>query len=254
MRAIYAIVLKELRCDTSSLKFWAIIFFFLLFMGIFFFSYIDAFVGLTRSAHDSGSIAPNLSQMISSFFGIFHFILLLIVPAMTMGSFAEEHQKKTIKLLLSSPLLAIEVVSGKYLALMISMTVVLLASCVFPLFLLVYGKPDYGLLLSCYLGIYLLLGSHLAFGMWISSLVQNQFVAFLFSMLGLFLLLIMNTVSETIKGNDMTHQILKYLGASDHLSSFLQGYLVISDLVYFFVFTAFFLSLTCLSYNTLKWK
>ena len=254
MQVVFSIVLKELRCDTSSLKFWSVIFFFLIFMGIFFFSYVDAFVGLTRSAYDSGRVAPNLSQMISSFFGIFHFILLLIVPAMTMGSFAEEHQKKTIKLLLSSPLRATQIVGGKFLSLMISMTVVVLASVVFPLFLIYYGQPDYGLLLSCYLGIYLLLGSHLAFGMWISSLVQNQFVAFLFGMLGLFLLLIMNTISETLKGNDFSHQVVKYLGASEHLSSFLSGYIVVNDVVYFLVFTLFFLSLTCLSYNSLKWK
>ena len=247
-------MLKELRCDTSSLKFWAIIFFFLLFMGVFFFSYVDAFVGLTRSAHDAGKLVPDLSQMSSSFFGIFHFILLLIVPAMTMGSFAEEQQKKTIKLLLSSPLRAVEVVSGKFLALMASMSVVLLASGVFPLFLIIYGHPDLGLLLSCYLGIFVLLGSHLAFGMWVSSLVHNQFVAFLFTMLGLFLLLIMNTVAESIKGNGISHQVLKYLGASEHLTSFLKGYLVVSDIVYFVVFALFFLSLTCLSYNALKWK
>lgn len=254
VRVVNAIILKELKCDMNSLKFWTIIFFFLLFMGIFFFSYVDAFIGLTRTAIDSGKLAPKLSQMISSFFGIFHFILLLVVPAMTMGSFAEEHQKKTIKLLLSAPLPAIELVAGKFLALLISMTVVLIASGIFPLFLMYYGNPDYGLLLSCYLGIFFLLGSHLAFGMWVSSLVQNQFVAFLFSMLGLFLLLIMNTVAETLKGSDLTHRLVKYLGAGEHLNSFLRGYLVTSDVVYFVVFTLFFLFLSCLSYDSLRWK
>ena len=254
MRVVYSILIKELKCDILSIKFWAIVFFFLLFMGVFFFSYVDGFVGLTRSAHDAGKIAPDLSQMITSYFGIFHFIILLIVPAMTMGSFAEEHQKKTIKLLLSAPLRSIEVVGGKFCSLMVSMGLVLLASGVFPAYLIAYGNPDLGLLFTCYLGIFFLLGSHLAFGLWVSSLVQNQFVAFLFTMLGLFLLLIMNTVSESVKGNDLSHRIVKYLGASDHLASFLKGYLVVSDMVYFAVFSLFFLSLSCLSYNALKWK
>ena len=252
MRVVYAIMLKELKCDVASLKFAAMLFFTLLLMGIFFFGYMDAFVGLSRNARELGAAYPNLKQMLSSFYGIFHIITVLLVPAMTMASFAEEYHSQTIKLFLTSPVRAWQLVVGKFCALLLAAAALLGAAAAFPLYLWAYGQPDGGQLLSCYLGLSLLLASHLAFGMWVSSLVQQQFLAFLFSMLGLFSLLVLNTLTQTLPAAGLGYRLLKSLAAGEHLSPFLQGYFLLSDVVYFLIFTMTFLALTCQSYQALR--
>lgn len=188
---------------------------------------------------------------------VFHnvqFILLLIVPAVSMGSFAEEKRNHSFRLLQTAPVSSWQIVIGKFLAIVGVMTLALLLSAVFPLFTIVNGSPDLPVILTSYLGIFLLMVSQLAFGMWVSSLTQNQFIAFLFTMFGLFLMLILSFISESLGAGDWAGASLKYLASSGHLDSFLKGLLTVKDTFYFILFTFFFVFMSAVAIDSQRWR
>jgi ABC-2 type transport system permease protein len=191
---------RDLRSYFASPKGAAIFFFFLGFMGFFFQNFVATFVEMTQRAPMFGGEAPTLEQLLRALFYNLHFILILIIPAVTMSSFSEERRNQTIRLLQTSPVTATQIVLGKFLASAAVLAAVLLCSSVYPIFTKLYGNPDMGVILVSYLGIFLLMCSQVAFGLWVSSMTTNQFMAFLFTMFGLFLLLILNWIAPNITG------------------------------------------------------
>ncbi|MDE3078243.1 MAG: ABC transporter permease subunit, partial [Chloroflexota bacterium] len=114
---------------------------------------------------------------LSSEFSDMAIILLFLSPAITMRLLSEEQRQGTIELLLTSPIRDSELVLGKWLAAMVFFLVMLALTVTFPLFLIRFGSPDVGTMLSGYLGVLLLEGVFLAIGLLMSSLTQNQIVA-----------------------------------------------------------------------------
>ena len=254
MKSLYAIFIKEIKIDFFSLKSWVIVFFFLILMGLFFYSFIDSYISLQQAASKLNKPYPSLSNLISSYFGVIHFILILIVPAMTMGTFASEKQNNGIKLMMSSSVEAWQIVLGKFSALILYSVIILCLSFIFPWFLFMYGSPDSGIVLGSYVGLFLLISSYTSFGIWVSSLANNQLNAFILSSLGIFILMLIDTLSNSIRGHGFVKQTMKYISTTQHLEPLLQGVVTISDLTYFFLFTSLFLFLSCLSYESYKWK
>lgn len=251
---ITAIAAKDLKSSLVSFKAWSVIFFFLIFMGIFFFNYIDTYVSMQNQAPDLNTSSPSIEQLIYAIFSVLHFVLILVIPALTMGTFAEEKKNQTLILLQSSPLSTFEIIMGKFFAVICLMTFVLAGSSIYIAYLLLYGNPDPFVIASSYLGFFLLIATHLAFGIWISTLCKNQFLAFIFSMLGLFFLLIINALSGSLKGDGLGPTILKYLGTSDHIDSFLKGVISTADISYFLCMTVLFLFFAAVSYDIQRWR
>ena len=104
-------------------------------------------------------------------------VLLLIIPIITMRSFAEEKKSKTFRLLLSSPVHLKEIVFGKFLACMIVVSLMILLSSYSVGFLFLISEPDIGPVLTGYLGILLMAGCYVSVGVFASSLTENQIVA-----------------------------------------------------------------------------
>src|SRR5690606_17768567 len=102
------------------------------------------------------SLNAGVAYFTSNFISSMSFMLLFIVPILTMRTFAEDKKSGTEVLLLTSPVRLSQVVLGKYLAATGVFLVLTAASLVFPLVLLIYGKPDGATLFSSYLGFALL--------------------------------------------------------------------------------------------------
>ncbi len=254
MNSIMAIARRDLRAYFSSPRAAAIFWFFLIFMGFFFNNFIGMFMQMTQQAPMMGGQAPTIEQLLKALFYNLHFILLLVVPAVTMASFSEEKRNQSIRLLQASPCTALEIVLGKFLAATGLMAVVLIASAVYPLFTITHGNPDKMIIVTSYLGLLLLVCSQIAFGLWVSSMTSNQFMAFLFTMFGLFLLLILNWMAPNLAGGGITESVLKYLANSDHLDAFFKGTLSLGHTVYFIVFTAMFLFFTNVTLDSQRWR
>ena len=119
--------------------------------------------------------------------GNMSFVYIIVIPVLTMRSFAEERRQKTDQLLYSLPLSSLEVVLAKYLAMLTVLLVPTVIIGLFPLILANYGTVNF---VAAYasLGAFYLLGMALiAVGMFISSVTDNQIVAAIIT-LGLLLL------------------------------------------------------------------
>ena len=254
MGAIATVSKRDFRSYFSSFKGPAIIWFFLIFMGVFFFSFIYTFVELQQRAPVMGGSVPTLVQFLGAMFRNVQFILLLLVPAVTMSSFSEESKVQSFRLLQASPISTFQIVMGKFLACVFVLSTALALSAVFPLFLVEYGNPDINVIATSYLGVFLLICSQVALGIWISSMTSNQFLAFLFTMFGLFLLLILNWIAPNITSNGEAETVVKYLASSIHLDPFLRGLVTVADTVYFFLFAGLFLLFTYISVESKRWR
>lgn len=139
----------------------------------------------------------NLLYQSSDFAGVLYtttLILLFLLPAVSMRSFAEERRARTDQLLLTSPVSIPAIVAGKFLAQLAVFCVPLTAAAVMPLILTAFGKVS---LISAYAALlgYILLGSAcLAVGTFISCLTENQIVAYLASFVVLLIAYLMNGI------------------------------------------------------------
>lgn len=139
----------------------------------------------------------NLLYQSSDFAGVLYtttLILLFLLPAVSMRSFAEERRARTDQLLLTSPVSIPAIVAGKFLAQLAVFCVPLTAAAVMPLILTTFGKVS---LISAYaalLGYILLGGACLAVGTFISCLTENQIVAYLASFVVLLIAYLMNGI------------------------------------------------------------
>ena len=139
----------------------------------------------------------NLLYHSSDFAGVLYtttLILLFLLPAVSMRSFAEERRARTDQLLLTSPVSIPAIVAGKFLAQLAVFCVPLTAAAVMPLILTAFGKVS---LISAYaalLGYILLGGACLAVGTFISCLTENQIVAYLASFVVLLIAYLMNGI------------------------------------------------------------
>lgn len=254
MNAVMTIAWRDVRSYFTSPKGGAIFFFFLGFMGLFFRNFIGTFMEMTQRAPMFGGEAPTLEQLLRALFYNLHFILILIIPAVTMSSFSEERRNQTLRLLQTSPVSATQIVLGKFLASASVLALVLVCSAVYPGFIKAYGNPDGAIIFTSYLGIFLLMCAQLAFGLWVSSMTTNQFMAFLFTMFGLFALLILNWMVPGISSDGIATNVVKYLASTDHLDVFFKGMLTVADVAYFLCFTAMFLFFTNVVLDSQRWR
>src|SRR5262245_63201946 len=97
-------------------------------------------------------------------------LLLVVVPLLTMRSFAEERRLGTLELLWTYPLRDVEIVAGKFLACLVVLLAIILPTLVYPLILGHFQPVAWGPLLAGYLGLLLLAGAFAACGLFLSAL------------------------------------------------------------------------------------
>ncbi|MBC7661706.1 MAG: ABC transporter permease [Chitinophagaceae bacterium] len=254
MGAIATIANRDLKSFFVSFKGSVTFCFLLLLMGMFFRSFTATFIDIQAQTLQMGGEAPKLSQLTTAIFQNLHFILLFIVPATTMSSFAEESKTQVDRLLQTAPVTTLQIVMGKFVASAGALGLVLIASAVYPFFLFKYGNPELGPIFTSYLGVFLLMCAQVAFGLWVSSMVNHQFLAYLFTSFGLFLLLILAWIAPNISGAGGAEEFVKYLAATPHLDNFFSGLITVADLGYFIAFIGLFLFFTNVAVDAKRWR
>ena len=198
-------------------------------------------------------IALNVNEMvIEPSFQNMAVVLLLIIPIVTMRSFAEEKKSKTFRLLLSSPVHLKEIILGKFLACMIVITLMVLISSYSIGFLFMIGEPDIGPVLTGYLGILLTAGCYVSIGIFASSLTENQIVAAVITFGFSLFMWVIGWGAQT--ANSTTGQVLQYLSVIEHMDRFLKGMIETSDLAYYLSFIIFGLFLCSRTLDSNRWR
>lgn len=189
---------------------------------------------------------------IRPFFAWTPVLFIVFLPSVTMGKWAEERKSGTLELIATLPVEDWQLVAGKLLSTLFFLAIVLAFTLPLPLTVSGLGELDSGQVIGSYLGIFLLGASYLALGLFISSLTQNQIVAFLVTTLVLFLLFVL---AEPIVTNYLPRAVVpavQFMSFSSHFESMARGVLDSRDVVYFFSMTGLFAYLNLVSLNMRK--
>lgn len=186
---------------------------------------------------------PGVTELVvAPLFGSAGLILMMVLPLITMRSFAEQNRNQTLTLLTSAPISLTTLVVGKFLGICGFLTLLLLLLLAMPLSLVIAIPLDLGLVAAASLGALLLVISFAAVGLWASSLTSHSGAA---AMLTFGLLLIL-WLLESAVGEQVTPAALAQFSTLLHYQNFLTGLVSSADIAYFLILTLLALGLTVL--------
>lgn len=263
MRNIWAIYKRELRAYFFSPLAYVLYVFFLVVTGVFFNMYFSAYTRwsqeyMTMMQLRQGMGAqplPNYTQVVlQGITNVMTFILLFVAPMLSMRLFAEEKKMGTIELLFTYPIKDIEVLIGKYLSactvflgmLALTFLYVLLSKRVVP------EQTYIPAVLASYVGVMLVGFAFIAFGLFASSLTENQIVAGLITFATLLVLWMIGFVDEIQPG--MLGKICNQISVFAHFDQFSKGVIDTGHLAYYLLFTLFFLFFSLRVLESNRWR
>lgn len=228
-----AILKKEINTFFTSPIGYLVIAIFLLLNGLF----LWVFKG------DFNILDYGFSNL-SPFFLLAPWILIFLIPAVTMRSFSDEKKQGTLELLLTKPISLTHVVLGKYLGAIILILIALAPTLLYAYTINQLGNPignlDIGSTLGSYFGLLFLVASYTAIGIFTSTFTDNQIVAFISSVFLCFLFYIgFEGIADFASSN-----FIDQFGMSSHYKSMSRGVLDTRDVLYFLSITSFFIFLT----------
>ena len=233
---MWAVCKKELRQFFSSLTGYISIIVVLLLSGLLLFVFPDT------------DILTFGYATLDKYFELAPWILLLLIPAITMRSLSEEFRMGTFEILQTSPLSRSRLIAGKYLASLLVVLIALLPTLVY--FLSIQrlsgqGGIDTGATIGSYIGLVFLAAVFTAIGTWCSSFTTNAVVAFIVAAFACFLLYsgfgAISGLPVFAAGADY---YIEMLGIDFHYRSISRGVIDSRDLVYFFGLIYLFLYFT----------
>ncbi|MCO5142821.1 MAG: ABC transporter permease [Oligoflexia bacterium] len=186
-----------------------------------------------------------VDSVIRPLFGNVNVILLFVAPFITMRLLAEEKKDHTIELLKTAPVRPIEIVLGKFLAGFILLLIMIAITFVYPAILYFISRPDWGVVLACYIGIACVSAVYISVGLFWSSRTENQIVAAVLTFGTLLFFWLIGWASH--RAGPVWSDVLNHLSIIGHYSNFAQGLLDTTDFVFYFSFVGFALFLTNLS-------
>jgi ABC-2 type transport system permease protein len=179
-------------------------------------------------------------------------INLLVVPLVTMRTYAEERRSGTIELLMTSPVTDLQIIVGKFLGAMSLYAAMLGITLVHMAILFVYGNPEWKPIASGYLGLLLLGGCFVSLGLFFSSLTRNQIVAGMFTFAVLLLFWILDWVGSL--AGPGVEKVVGYLSLTGHLEDFVRGVIDSQHVIYYLSFITFSLFITAKAVDSERWR
>jgi len=254
VRNVLAITQKELKSYFASPIAYFVIGLFALFYGYFFALMMQVFVRNSMNAGGGmGPQAMNINQdMLRPVLQNVTVLLLFIMPAITMRTFAEERRSGTIELLLTSPLTDLEIILGKFFGALSLYGLMLAVTFLHVGILFLYGSPEWKPIVTSYLGLMLLGGSFLAVGLFISTLTTNQIVSYILTFSVFLLLWIISWIGSISSG--MVTDVTSYLSIIEHFDDFSKGVIDTTHVIYYLSLITFGLFLTAKSVDTERWR
>ncbi len=215
------------------------------FLGIFILMFSGIFCYINLYGLTSSNISYTFTWMI--------YVMLCLMPLLTMRLLAEEKAAKTDQLLLCSPISSKDVVMGKFFAVM---SLVILALCfTIPhlVVLILRGNPDFSTTLLAYLGFLLYSSVYASIGLFISSLTENQVISAVLTFATFIAMLALEILVVPAIQNPFTYKILSGISFASRYTDFSLGILNLSSLVYYISIALMFNYFTVLSIERRRW-
>lgn len=230
-----ALLFREIKTFFGSPIGYLVIALFLILNGLFLWVFEGDFNVLNSGYAD-----------LNPFFLLAPWILIFLIPAITMRSFSDEKKQGTLELLLTKPLSEIQIVMGKFGGAFVLILLALLPTLLYVYVISKYGFPegsfDSGSTMGSYIGLLFLIFSYTAVGIFCSIFTENQIVAFITSVFICFLFYFGFEGIAPMFGS--LYETVLAFGMDYHYKSMSRGILDTRDLIYFVSVSAFFISLT----------
>ncbi|MDR0568723.1 MAG: ABC transporter permease subunit [Spirochaetaceae bacterium] len=240
MKAALALARKELYSYANSPVSYGTAVFFLLFVSVWFF-YFHRFFTLNIA-----TLRP--------FFAAFPPAFILVIPVITMKSWAEERKLGSVELLLTMPFSEWDLVLGKFIAAFAVLGAILGLTIPGLLTLFPLGAFDIGVIAGEYAGAFLLGASATALGLLLSSLAKNQAGAFLGSAAALMAVMLLSQLTQAVSLPQWLAEGINFFSLSFHFETFAKGVIDSKDAAFFILTTALFLFLNTRVLLFRKWS
>ncbi|MEJ5189725.1 MAG: ABC transporter permease subunit [Breznakiellaceae bacterium] len=237
---ILALARKEIFSSLQSVSTYGVILFFLLFNNISFF-YIQKYFSLNTAS-------------LRNYFTQFPLVFSMVIPALTMKSWAEERKVGTAELLLTMPFSEWDLVLAKFLSSFVLLLVLLLGTLGIPLTIMPMGKFDVGVIITEYIGALLLGSAAISIGLLWSALSKNQIGAYLGTLAILFSITLINQVATVFPLPETMANVLNYLSLAFHYEGFSKGILDSRDILFFGILTFLMLFINTRVILYRKWR
>jgi ABC-2 type transport system permease protein len=186
------------------------------------------------------------------YFSSFPLVFILLIPVLTMKSWAEENRLGSIEILFTMPFTEAELAFGKYLSCMALLAGMFCLTVPVPLTLLPLGYFDAGVILAEYTGAALLASTSVAAGLFISSISRHQAAAFLGSAIVLLVVMLIHNFSHSLP--PQLAGAVNYVSLAFRFESFSRGLLDTRNVLFFALTTALFLFLNIQVLIFKRWK
>ena len=243
---MFAIFKKEIQQFFSSLVGYVAIIVFLTLLGLFIWIFPDS------NILDSGYAE------LDYFFDVAPFILCVLIPAVTMRSFAEEINTGTIELLSTRPVTELQIILGKYFAALLLVLIAILPTFIY--FYTIYhlaspvGNVDVGGVLGSYFGLIFLGAVFVSIGIFCSAITSNQIVAFIVGVfLCFFLYMSFGYIAQFGVFVGKNDYLIESLGLSSHYDAMGKGVVDSRDVVYFLSVISLFVLMTRTALSSRRW-
>lgn len=244
MRSIYW---KEISSFLSGLTGSLVLIIFLMITGLFMWVFSNT------------SILNYNYASLGQLFTIAPLVFIFLIPAITMGSFADEKQLGTMEFLNTKPLTDFQIVMGKYLAALSLVGLALIPTILYLFSVIQLGSPkgniDIGAVMGSYIGLFFLASIFTSIGIFTSTLTSNQIVAFMIAAFMCFVFYwAFDFLSDLPIFYGKSDELVQYFGIEYHYSNISQGRIDSRDLVYFISLSGFFIWMSIISLTKRNWQ
>ncbi|MGN1457714.1 MAG: ABC transporter permease [Acutalibacteraceae bacterium] len=222
-----AIFKREMSAYFSSPVGYVVIAAFMFFSGMFF--YVQCLYSGTT----------NMYAVFQSMF----FIILFIIPLLTMKLFSDDRKQRTDQAILTSPVGIPSVVAAKYLSALVVFLICLSSYIIEGIVLSFMAQPDWSVIIGNVFGMLLLGSAFISIGIFISSLTESVIIAAIASFAINVMINLVDTVASTVSWTFLK-DILNAVSFQSKYSNFALGMISLSDVVFFVTVTLLFLFLT----------
>jgi len=248
-----AIFRRDLAAFFNSVTVWVLAGAYLFLAGLIFTAMVKSFADNSMMAGMQGmGKGPNvMDELVVPYLWWLGFLMMFILPLLTMRLLAEEKRTGTLELLFTYPVNEWEIVLAKFSAALTVVGCMLGMSCLSLLYISGKVTLDWRLVGTGYLGLLLLGAAFIALGIWASSLSSSQVVAACVTYGLAMMLWLMQVLEEYVL---FAKERLGNLGMMSHLENFARGNLSSHDFIYYLALVGLFLFLTVRVLDSRKWR
>ena len=237
MRAIINLLKKELLVMFVSPMAYCVVTGFLVISGFLFFSYLGTYNDVAAKFLSTGGIGGESvtinEWVIARYYHTLVFVMIFVVPLLTMRTFPEERKRSTFEFLITTPLSVRQIVFAKFLSVAVVVLLMLSVAYLLPLFICYFTdmNPETEPMWVGFLGVALCGLMYAAIALIPACVTENQIVAGLFGSLILLLLYVIFSPAASL--GDSAQAILRYLSPGWQVHEFIQGVFTLKGVIYF---------------------